>query len=59
LAEQATIEREFSPLETIDDNYPKMVISMDPINRSRNGIIHMNIIDFLLAESPDQLSMLP
>ena len=52
LAEQATIEREFSPLETIDDNYPKMVISMDPVNRSRNGIIHMNIIDFLLAESP-------
>jgi predicted AAA+ superfamily ATPase len=54
LAEQATIEREFSPLETIDDNYPKMVISMDPVNRSRNGIIHMNIIDFLLAESPEK-----
>lgn len=51
LAEPATIEREFSPLETIDDNYPKMVISMDPVNRSRNGIIHMNIIDYLLAES--------
>jgi len=50
LAEQTTIEREFSPLETIDDNYPKMVISMDPVNRSRNGIIHMNIIDYLLAE---------
>lgn len=54
LAEPATIEREFSPLETIDDNYPKMVISMDPVNRSRNGIIHMNIIDYLLAESPEK-----
>ena len=52
LAEPATIEREFSPLETIDDNYPKMVLSMDVVNRSRNGIIHMNIIDYLLAESP-------
>jgi predicted AAA+ superfamily ATPase len=54
LAEQATIEREFSPLEAIDDNYPKMVISMDPVNRSRNGIIHMNIIDYLLTESPEK-----
>ena len=49
LAEPATIEREFSPLEAIDDNYPKLVLSMDPVNRSRNGIIHMNIIDYLLT----------
>ena len=54
LAEPTTIEREFSPLETIDDNYPKMVLSMDPVNRSRNGIIHMNIIDYLLTESSDK-----
>jgi predicted AAA+ superfamily ATPase len=48
LAEVSTIEREFSVLEAIDDNYPKMVISMDRVNRSRNGIIHKNIVDFLL-----------
>ena len=48
LAEQSTIDREFSVLEEIDDNYPKIVISMDKINRSRNGIIHKNIVDFLL-----------
>ncbi len=48
LAEQSTIEREFSVLEEIDDNFPKMVISMDSVNRSRNGIIHKNIVDFLL-----------
>ena len=48
LAEASTIEREFSVLEAIDDNYPKMVISMDKVNRSRNGIIHKNIVDFLL-----------
>ena len=47
LAEETTIEREFSVLELIDDNFPKMVISMDRVNRSRNGIIHKNIIDFL------------
>jgi predicted AAA+ superfamily ATPase len=50
LAEPTTIEREFSPLEAIDDNFPKMVLSMDPINRSRNGIIHMNILDYLLTD---------
>ncbi len=49
LAEESTIEREFSALEAIDDNYPKLVISLDRVNRSRNGIIHENIIDFLLT----------
>lgn len=48
LAEPSTIEREFSILEAIDDNYPKFVISMDKVNRSRNGIEHINILDFLL-----------
>ncbi len=48
LAEKSTIEREFSVLEAIDDNYAKWVISMDPVNRSRNGIVHKNIIDFLI-----------
>ncbi len=48
LAEHSTIEREFSVLESVDDQFPKMVISMDSVNRSRNGVIHKNIIDFLL-----------
>lgn len=50
LAEETTIEREFSVLEAIDDNFPKMVISMDQVNRSRNGIEHKNIVDFLMYE---------
>lgn len=48
LAHQSTIDREFSVLEEIEDNYPKIVISMDKINQSREGILHKNIIDFLL-----------
>ena len=48
LAEERTIEREFSALEKINDNYPKMVLSLDKFVRSRNGIRHQNIIDFLL-----------
>lgn len=50
LAEEATIEREFSVLEAIEDNFPKIVISMDIVNRSRNGIEHKNIVDFLLED---------
>lgn len=50
LTSEKTIEREFSPLETIRDNYPKYVLSLDEFNMSRNGIIHMNIIDFLKNE---------
>ena len=40
LAEERTIEREFSSLEKINDNYPKMVLSLDKFERSRNGIRH-------------------
>ena len=30
------------------DNYPKYVVSMNEFDMSRNGIIHLNIRDFLL-----------
>lgn len=50
LASDETMEREFSVLETIPDNYPKYVVTMDEIDRGRNGIKHMNIRDFLLME---------
>ena len=41
-------KREFGNLEKIRDNYPKYVISGDLVDLSRNGIIHRNIIEFLL-----------
>lgn len=51
LANEETVEREFSALEKIQDNYPKYVLSMDKIKIERNGIKHLNIIDFLLGEN--------
>lgn len=51
LADETTVEREFEPLREIADNYPKYVLSMDALNMSREGIKHMNIIDFLLQEN--------
>ena len=49
LASLETIEREFSPLKSIKDNYPKMVLSMDSLPESNiEGIKRKRIIDFLL-----------
>lgn len=47
LANEETIEREFKSLKMIQDNYPKYVITMDEVNFSHDGIIHVNLIDFL------------
>ena len=48
LASEDTKEREFSVLENIKDNYPKYVLSMDEFDMSRNGIKHVNLIEFLV-----------
>ncbi len=45
-----TIEREFGALKSIEDNHPKYVISLDKKDLSRDGIIHLNLIDFLLSD---------
>jgi predicted AAA+ superfamily ATPase len=51
IASKDVEDREFKPLEKINDNYPKMVLSMDTIwGTNRNGIVRKNIIDFLLDE---------
>lgn len=50
LADDTVIEREFGAYRGIDDNYPKYVISTDKFDMSQNGIIHKNIIDWLLEK---------
>lgn len=51
LASPETIEREFGIYKNIPDNYPKYVLSLDEFDMSRDGIIHMNIRDFLLMDT--------
>lgn len=49
MSTQNIIDREFSSLEKIEDNHPKVVLSMDPLHIKREtGIQHVHIIDFLL-----------
>ena len=50
LNSNTVINREFSAFDSIDDNYPKYVLSLDKEDFSRNGIIHKNIIDWLLEK---------
>ena len=42
--------REFGAFKEIEDNYPKYVLTMDKFDFSQNGIIHKNVIDWLLEE---------
>ncbi len=49
LLNKETIEREFEAFSPIKDASPKIVLSLDQINLSQEGIIHLNIIDFLLG----------
>ena len=48
LSDDNVISREFGAYKYIEDNYPKYVVSMDKLNFSRDGIIHINFVDFLL-----------
>ncbi|MDE5572268.1 MAG: ATP-binding protein, partial [Muribaculaceae bacterium] len=52
VASEQTQEREFGNLLKIKDNYPKYVVSMDPISLSKNydGIQHLSLRKFLLKE---------
>ncbi|MEE8836474.1 MAG: ATP-binding protein [Eubacteriales bacterium] len=45
-----TEDREYRPLEMIKDNYPKYVITTDYMLQKRNGIQHVNLMDFMKAE---------
>jgi hypothetical protein len=51
LASQSTIDREFGAYKPITDASPKYVLSLDKIDFSRNGIAHINIVDFLLGKA--------
>ncbi len=47
LSDRKTEEREYRPLESIRDNYPKYVITRNDLIQQRNGITHVNIGTFM------------
>ncbi len=46
-----TKKREFGAYDSIKDNYPKYVITLDNLSYEFNGINHINLIDFLLDDN--------
>ena len=50
LQDKKTEDREFRPLEKIKDNYPKYVLTTDYLTQKRNGIKHVNLMDFMKSE---------
>lgn len=49
-ASRETEDREYRSLEKIEDNYPKYVMTTDYLLQKRNGIHHVNLMDFMLAK---------
>lgn len=50
LGMEETINREFGAYDSINDSYPKYVISLDEEDYSYNGIKHVNIFEFLMND---------
>jgi len=49
ILDPATFEREFEPLRSIRDHYPKFVLSMDDLPVGQDGIQSVNIVNFLFG----------
>ena len=49
LVDENTRRREFQALENIDDNFPKLILSLDKHDFSRNGIRNIYLPDFLMG----------
>lgn len=46
-ASRETEDREYRPLENIKDNHPRFLMTTDYILQQRNGIRHVNLMDFI------------
>ena len=45
-----TAEREFRPMESVKDNYPKFLLTTESFPQSRAGIVHKNVFEWLLEK---------
>lgn len=43
-------DREYEPLEKIKDSSPKYVLTMDRLIQKRGGVIHQNIVKYLVSD---------
>jgi predicted AAA+ superfamily ATPase len=50
ISNEATKEREFYPLESVKDNYPKFLLTTENYPESHSGIVHKNVFEWLLEK---------
>lgn len=50
ISDPETERREFAPLEMVNDNYPKFLLSTESFPQNRAGIIHKNVFEWLLEK---------
>ena len=44
-------DREYCAFAKVRDNYPQYLFTLDPLLQKRDGVTHMNLIDFLRNNS--------
>jgi len=54
MTSESTLEREFSALEKINDNYPKYLLTTDSFTQNRSGIKHLNVFNWLLEKENEK-----
>ena len=52
ISSKETEDREYAPFGLIRDNYPKILLTLDPLCQKRDGIRHLNLIDVLSGTIP-------
>ena len=52
IADPNVAEREYRPFRYIRDNYPRYLFTLDPLPEQRDGVRHLNLMEFL-AEDGD------
>jgi predicted AAA+ superfamily ATPase len=44
-------EREYRPFSMVRDNWPRYILSLDPLPNSRDGIEHLNLVELMATDS--------
>ncbi|MGN0056030.1 MAG: ATP-binding protein [Atopobiaceae bacterium] len=47
IADRATEDREYRPFEKITDSYPRYLFTLDPLLQQREGVRHLNLMEFI------------
>ena len=50
IADRDVEERECRPFRSIRDGYPRFLFTLDPLLQEREGVRHLNMVDFMASE---------